>query len=122
MQVAWTWSLPIGPSEATPLVHDGVMFVHGFGDAVQALDAETGDLLWQYTRRMPADVAPSVKRAISIYGEKIFVPTSDVQIVALDARTGEVVWDSPIADVNAGFRMTGGPLVAAGKVMIGTVG
>ena len=122
LQVAWTWSLPIGPSEATPLVHDGVMFVHGFGDAVQALDAETGDLLWQYTRRMPADVAPSVKRAISIYGDKIFVPTSDVQIVALDARTDEVVWDSPIADGNAGFRMTGGPLVAAGKVMIGTVG
>jgi alcohol dehydrogenase (cytochrome c) len=122
LQVAWTWSLPIGPSEATPLVHDGVMFVHGFGDVVQALDAETGDLLWQYQRRMAANVAPSVKRAISIYGDKLFVPTSDVQIVALDARTGEVIWEVPIADVNAGFRMTGGPLVAAGKVMIGTVG
>ena len=122
LSVAWTWSLPNGPSEATPLIHDGVMFVHGFGDVVQALDAETGDLLWQYRRRLPDGVGPSVKRSISIYGGRLFVPTSDVHIVALDARTGEVVWDSPIADAQAGFRMTGGPLVAAGKVMIGTVG
>jgi alcohol dehydrogenase (cytochrome c) len=122
LQVAWTWSLPNGPSEATPLVHDGVMFVHGFGDVVQALDAETGDLLWQYRRRLPDGVGPSVKRAISIYGDKLFVPTSDVHIAALDVRTGALVWEAPIADVEAGFRMTGGPLVAAGKVMIGTVG
>jgi len=122
LQVAWTWSLPAGPSEAAPLVHDGVMFVHGFGDVVQALDAETGDLLWEYRRRLPENIGPSVKRAISIYGTRLYVPTSDSHIVALDAMTGEVAWDTPIADPEAGFRMTGGPLVAAGKVMIGTVG
>ena len=62
LRVVWTWSLPPGPAEATPLVHDGVMFVHGYGDHVQALDATTGDLLWHYSRRLPRAVAPSLKR------------------------------------------------------------
>ena len=69
LRSAWAWSLPNGPNEATPLVHDGVLFVHAYGDKVQALDAATGDLLWQYSRQLPRDQQPSVKRAIAIYGE-----------------------------------------------------
>ena len=53
LRLAWSWALPNGPNEVTPLVHDGVMFVHGYGDKVQAIDAATGDLLWQYSRRLP---------------------------------------------------------------------
>jgi alcohol dehydrogenase (cytochrome c) len=89
LRAAWTWSLPNGPNEATPLVHDGVLFVHSYGDKVQALDAATGDLLWQYSRRLPREAAPTVKRAIAIYGDRLYVPTSDVHIVALDVRTGK---------------------------------
>src|SRR5579864_2675165 len=81
LRSAWTWSLPNGPNEATPLVHDGVLFVHAFGDQVQALDAATGNLLWQYSRRLPREAAPSVKRAIAIYGDRLYVPTSDVHVV-----------------------------------------
>ncbi len=98
LRVAWTWSLPNGPNESTPLVHDGVLFVHSYGDKVQALDAATGDLLWQYSRRLPAGVSPSVKRGISIYGTRLLVPTSDAHIVALDVKTGKVVWDQAVAD------------------------
>lgn len=122
LRVAWTWSLPNGPNEATPLAHDGVLFVHSFGDKVQALDAVTGDLLWQYTRELPKDLQPTVKRNIAIYGDKLYIPTTDVHIVALDFKTGKVVWDRAVADYKSGVRMTGGPLVARGKVMIGTVG
>lgn len=122
MRVAWTWSLPNGPNQATPIVHDGVLFVHSYGDKVQALDAATGDLLWQYSRRLPQGVAPSVKRGISIYGSRLFVPTSDSHVVALDVKTGKVVWDSVVADPKKGFRITGGTLVARGKVMVGTTG
>jgi len=122
LRVAWSWSLPNGPNEATPLVHDGVMFVHSYGDHVQALDAATGDLLWQYSRRLPKGVAPSVKRSIALYGTRLYVPTSDVHIVALDVKTGSVVWDQEVADPKAGYRMTGGPVVAQGKVMVGTTG
>jgi alcohol dehydrogenase (cytochrome c) len=122
LRSAWTWSLPDGPNEGTPLVHDGVLFVHAYGDKVQALDAATGDLLWQYSRQLPAGEQPSVKRAIAIYGDRLYVPTSDVHIVALDVKTGKVVWDQAIAVRKDGYAMTGGPLVAKGKVMIGTIG
>jgi alcohol dehydrogenase (cytochrome c) len=122
LRSAWTWSLPNGPNEGTPLVHDGVLFVHAYGDKVQALDAATGDLLWQYSRQLPPGEQPSVKRAIAIYGDRLYVPTSDVHIVALDVKTGKVVWDQAIAERRNGYAMTGGPLVAKGKVMVGTIG
>ena len=122
LRVAWTWSLPNGPNESTPLVHDGVIFVHGFGDRVQALDARTGDLLWQYSRALPKDVPPSVKRNLAIYGDKLLVPASDVHLIALDVKTGKVDWDREIGDYSKGFRVTGGPLVAKGKVMQGVGG
>ncbi|MBI3264604.1 MAG: PQQ-binding-like beta-propeller repeat protein [Acidobacteria bacterium] len=122
LRVAWTWSLPNGPNESTPLVHDGVLFIHSYGDKVQALDAATGDLLWQYSRRLPTGIAPSVKRGISIYGGRLYVATSDAHLVALDVKTGRGVWDHAVADPKAGYQMTGGPLVARGRVMIGTMG
>jgi alcohol dehydrogenase (cytochrome c) len=120
--VAWSWALPNGPNEATPLVHDGVMFVHSFGDKVQALDAVTGDLLWQYSHRLAKGIGPTVKRSIAIFGTRLYVPTSDAHLVALDMKTGKVAWDHVVADPNGGYGLTGGPLVAAGKVMVGTQG
>jgi alcohol dehydrogenase (cytochrome c) len=122
LQVAWAWSLPPGPNEATPLAHDGVLFVHSYGDRVQALNAVTGDLLWQYSRKLPADARLSVKRNIAIYRDRLIVPTSDDHVVALDVKTGKVIWDQPIADYTKGWQITGGPLVAKGKVMQGIAG
>ena len=121
LRVAWTWSLPNGPNENTPLVHDGVIFVHSFGDRVQALDAATGDLLWHYARQLPEGDRPSVKRNLSIYGGTLLVPTSDSHLVALDIKTGRVVWDHEIGDYKQN-RVSGGPLVAKGKVMQGVTG
>jgi len=121
LRVAWTWSLSPGANEATPLVHDGVMFLHSPGDKIEALDAATGDLLWQYTRQLPQGVASTVKRNISIYGDKVYMGTSDIHVVALNYKTGRVVWDEALT-TDKGFALTGGPLVAKGKVMIGTGG
>ena len=122
LRVAWSWALPQGPNESTPIVHDGVLFVHGYGDRVQALNAANGDFLWQYSRRLPRDASPSLKRGMSIHGDRLFVPTSDAHVVALDAKTGDVLWDTQVGDLDAGLRMTGGTLVARGKVMVGTTG
>ena len=122
LRVAWTWSLPNGANEATPLVHDGVIFVHSFGDNVQALDARTGDLLWQYSRQLPKETPPNVKRNLAIYGDKLLVPTSDVHLAALDMKTGKVVWDHEVGDYKQGVRISGGPLAAKGKVMQGVSG
>ena len=122
LRTAWSWSLPNGPNEGTPLFHDGVLFVHAYGDKVQALDAVTGDLLWQYSRRLPSGVMPGVKRSIALYGDKVYTGTSDVHLVALDARTGRVVWDKEVADRTKGFSLSGGVTVAKGKVIASTTG
>ncbi|MGA8014218.1 MAG: PQQ-binding-like beta-propeller repeat protein [Candidatus Acidiferrales bacterium] len=122
LRVAWAWSLPNGQNEATPLEHDGVLFVGSYGDKVQALNAVTGDLLWQYSRQLPSDARLSVKRNFSLYGDRLYVATSDDNIVALDVKTGSVIWDSALADYTKGYQTTGGPLVAEGKVMQGLAG
>jgi alcohol dehydrogenase (cytochrome c) len=122
LRVSWAWSLPNGRNETTPLEHDGVLFVAGWGDSIQALDAATGDLLWQYSRALPGDARLSVRRNLGIYRDRLFVPTSDDHVVALDVKTGTVVWDSPVADYKAGWQVTGGPVIAKGKVMQGVAG
>jgi PQQ-dependent dehydrogenase (methanol/ethanol family) len=122
LRVAWSLTLPAGANEATPLVHDGVIFVHSFGDNVQALDAATGDELWHYSRKLPENVRPAVKKNMALYSNKLFVGTSDIHVVALDVKTGSVVWDQPITNATEGWQLTGGPLVAKGKVMQGIGG
>jgi alcohol dehydrogenase (cytochrome c) len=122
LRVSWAWTLPNGRNETTPLVHDGVLFVASWGDNIQALNAATGDLLWQYSRRLPSDARLSVHRNLAIYGDRLFVPTSDDHVVALDVKTGTVVWDMPVADYKQGWQATGGPLVAKGKILQGVVG
>jgi alcohol dehydrogenase (cytochrome c) len=122
LQLAWSMSLPAGPNTATPLVHDGVIYVHSFGDHVQAFDAATGDELWHYARELPNSYRPTVKRNMALYGDKLYVGTSDVHVVALDTKTGALVWDTTIAPEGSGFGLSGGPLVARGKVMQGING
>src|SRR3954470_20733788 len=122
LRAAWSWALPNGPNESTPLFHDGVLFVHAYGDKVQAIDAATGDLLWQYSRRLPSGTPLSVKRAIAIYGNNVYAGTSDTHVVALDAKTGRVVWDKPIVDQKQGYGLTGGVTIAKGKVIASTTG
>lgn len=121
LHVAWAFSLPNGPNEGTPLVHDGVLFLQSYGDRVQAFDAATGDILWQYARELPQGITIGVKRNISIYGNLVLLATSDSHLVALNVKNGHIVWDHEVADYKE-FRMTGGPLVVKGKVIIGTVG
>jgi alcohol dehydrogenase (cytochrome c) len=121
LRLAWALALPAGPNEATPLVHDGVIFVHSYNDHVLALDAATGDELWHYARRLPEGIAPSVQRSIALYAEMLYFGTSDAHVVALNAKSGRVVWDQSIADPQV-WRVSGGPLVASGKVMQGVVG
>lgn len=121
LRLAWSLALPAGPNEATPLVHDGVMFVHGYTDHVMAIDAATGDELWHYTRALPEGTAGVQQRSMALYDDKLYFGTSDSHVVALDAKSGKVIWDQAIADPKL-WRVSGGPLVARGKVMQGVVG
>ena len=120
LKVAWTWTMPGGRNISTPLVHDGVMFMYGAGSLVYAFDAVTGDILWRYEREKkwnsPRFFGP---RAISIYDDNIILTTDDGNIVALDVKTGKVVWDKSVLTA-ATLWFSGGTLVADEKILIGT--
>src|SRR5215469_11302472 len=129
LKVAWTWSLTPGATETTPIVHDGVLYIFNYADKVQALNAATGDLIWQYTRSLPTKLLTEGgqalgKRNMAIYQDKLFVATSDAHIVALDAATGKVIWDHAHAsgDWTKGWRYSGGPIIAHGKLIQGMTG
>ena len=125
LQLVWAWQMAEGVNQPTPLVHDGVMYLPNPQNIVQALDAVTGDRLWEYQRnldQMLESVLSPRSRSIAIYGDKIYLNAADAHIVALDARTGEVVWDREVADNALGYRYTSGPVVANGKVVSGMTG
>jgi alcohol dehydrogenase (cytochrome c) len=119
LRIAWTVALPPGPNESTPLAHDGVIFVHSYGDHVSAFDATSGEEIWHYARQLPAGAHATVHRAIALYEDKLYVATSDVCLVALDARTGKLIWEQNIGDIETTYNNSGGPLVARGIVMQG---
>ena len=129
LQLVWAWQLGPGNSQPTPLVHAGVMFIPNTGNSVQAVDAVTGDRLWQYTQERAerpgrdANATPSRgSRSMAIYGDKVYLNTTNAHIVALDARTGEVAWDRTVADRALGYRYTSGPIVANGTIVAGMTG
>ncbi len=125
LQLAWAWQMAEGVNQPTPLVHDGVMFLPNPDNVVQAVDAVTGDRIWEYRREfvdMTESVVSPRSRSIAIYGDKIYLNTADAHIVALDARTGDVAWDHEVADNALGYRYTSGPIVANGKIVAGMTG
>ena len=121
LQLAWVWGLPDGSRYRTaPLERDGVLFLTAAGDRVQALDASEGTLLWEY-RRNAASGGERVQ-SLAIWQDQLLVSTSDAAMVALDARTGRVRWETQIADPELGFRNSSGPIVADGMVINGING
>jgi alcohol dehydrogenase (cytochrome c) len=129
LKVAWTHGLgSTGIYEFTPLVHDGIIFMWQFGETVHALDATNGTVLWQYTHWLPADystVTPlgfdffKTKRSIAIGGNLLLVPTGDMHLLALDVKTGRVVWDVVTDEYHEGRTYPSGSLVIRDKVLIG---
>jgi alcohol dehydrogenase (cytochrome c) len=125
LQLVWSWPLPPGLSQPTPLIHDGMMFIPNPLGVVQAVDAATGDRIWEYRKRFegtPEETFRSRTRSLAIYGDTIFVTTSDAHIVALRAETGEVVWDHTVADYRRGYRYTSGAIVVRGMLVAGMTG
>ena len=150
LQLAWSWSMDdTGSQQATPLVYDGIMYLPNPRGVIQALDAATGDLIWEYRPgatpppapaaarggeqtdipRLPqrpttggGDTGRGIQRNVAIFGDKIFGTTNDAHIVALDARTGKLAWDVKVADEKLGYEYTSGPIVVRGKVIAGMTG
>ena len=118
-----TWTQPMagrGSVEATPLVYDGIMFIPNPGDMVRAVDARTGAPLWEY-QRTPADGGRrgGTNRNIAIWGTTIVDGAGDNHMYAIDARTGQLVWETPVLEPRASASASSGPIVANGKVIQG---
>ena len=127
-QLTAQWSFSFGVLEGqttTPLVNNGVMYVTSSWSKVFALDAKTGEMLWRYDPALAEDVAKYaccdvVNRGVALYQDKVYLATLDMHVVALNAKTGKVVWDKTLADYKDAYTFTVAPLVARGKVYVGT--
>jgi alcohol dehydrogenase (cytochrome c) len=124
LQLVWTHRLADGDQEGTALVYDGIMYFPNPYDITQAFDAATGDFIWEYRRDVPDDVgeyfpAAGTNRNIAIHNNVILDNGADGWAYAIDARTGELVWETHILDYRAGAKNSSGPIVADGKVISG---
>ena len=122
---AWAFSLggeKQRGQETQPLVYDGIMYVTGSYSRLYAIDVHTGEEIWQYDARLPEGILPCcdvINRGAAIYGDKIFFGTLDARLVALDLKTGDVVWNKKIADYRAGYSYTAAPLIVNGLIITG---
>ncbi|MAM70791.1 MAG: pyrrolo-quinoline quinone [Gammaproteobacteria bacterium] len=124
LRMVWVRGIGDGIQEGTALVHDGIMFFPNPLDVVQAIDIKSGDLLWEYRRRLPRDLedyfpVPSINRNLAIYEDLIIDTSADDYIYALDAYTGELVWETQILDYRQGAQQTSGPIIANGMAISG---
>src|SRR5256714_7721219 len=118
LRMVWTRGLGAGIQEGTPLVHNGVMFIPSRDD-VFAVDARTGDLIWEYKRKLPEGRNSKTTRTMAMWGTTLINASSDNFLYALDMATGKIVWETAVLDPKMRAPTSGGPIVANGKVITG---
>jgi len=124
------WSFSLGGEkqrgqESQPLIKDGVMYITGSYSRVFAVDARTGDELWQYDARLPDGIMPCcdvINRGAALYGDLVIFGTLDAKLVALHKDTGKVVWKKKVEDYKAGYSISAAPIIVKGKVITGIAG
>jgi alcohol dehydrogenase (cytochrome c) len=123
LQLQWVWAMNEGgANETSPIVHDGIMFLGNTYNTIQALDAKTGELLWE-NRVGPAPSRPNYggMRSIAVWGDKVYFAGNDAVLHALYAKTGKLAWSTPLSDV-PGHNNTSGVLAVHGKIITGLTG
>jgi len=126
LKLAWTFQTEIKESmEVSPIVVNGIMYVTTSFNHVYALNAETGKQIWHFEHEMGPITTyccgPN-NRGVAAYGDKVYMGTLDAKILALDAKTGKLVWETQIADPELGYSETMAPTAVDGKILIGTNG
>jgi len=129
-ELGLSWSYDLGTSrgiEATPIVHDGVMYVTSTWNIVHALDAKTGQKIWRFDPQVDKTQGAKaccdvVNRGVAIWGSDIFTATIDGRLISLDAKTGNKNWDINTVDKSKPYTITGAPRIVKGKVIIGNGG
>ncbi|MGH9392224.1 MAG: pyrroloquinoline quinone-dependent dehydrogenase [Vicinamibacteria bacterium] len=125
LRLKWVHQMRNPQVETTPLVVDGVLYLTEPPNDVAALDAETGRVFWRYRRSLPTDLRAccgKVNRGLAMQGESLFMGTLDAHLIALDARTGDLVWDVEVADYRKGYSITGAPLAVKNRIVTGIAG
>ena len=124
LKLAWVWAMRenVGANQPMPIVHNGTMYLVNPGNTVQALEANTGELIWEHEIGPTTQVGQGSMRNFAIYQDKVIVATTDARLVALDARNGKLVWQTDIAPRSKGYSTSSGPIVARGKVIQGMTG
>lgn len=126
--LAWTVDLHSKRGiEATPLVADGIMYITGSWSIIYAIDAQKGNIIWQYDPKVPGKAAEHlccdvVNRGVALYKGKIYSGTLDGRLIALDATSGKLDWEVLTVDTTKPYSITGAPRVVEGKVIIGNGG
>ena len=113
--------------EATPLVHDGTLYVSTAWSMVKAYDARTGELKWSFDPEVPRKTlvrvcCDAVNRGVALYGDKVYVAALDGRLIAIDQKTGEQAWSTTVVPDEDNYAITGAPRVANGLVLIGSAG
>ncbi|HEV7247322.1 MAG TPA: PQQ-dependent methanol/ethanol family dehydrogenase [Shinella sp.] len=125
---AWAFSLggeKQRGQESQPIIYDGMMYITGSYSRLYAIDVKTGKEVWQYDARLPEGILPCcdvVNRGAAIFGDNIYFGTLDARLVALNRKTGDVVWNKKIADYKEGYSYTAAPLIVNGLVVTGNSG
>jgi alcohol dehydrogenase (cytochrome c) len=122
----WTFQTgTLGSFQTTPVVVDGVLYVTGFNNNAWAIDARSGRQIWRYRRELPDDLklcCSAVNRGFAVLGDRLFMGTLDAHLIALDMKTGAVLYDAELADHKVGYSVTVAPLVVKDKVIVGVAG
>tara|TARA_B110000014_G_scaffold263916_1_gene262390 strand:+ start:895 stop:2538 length:1644 start_codon:yes stop_codon:yes gene_type:complete len=126
LEMKWAYQIPvIDRAETVPLVVDGIMFITEAPSNVVAVDAATGRQYWRYDHELPDDLRICCgrnNRGVAILGETLFMSTLDAHLVAIDARTGNLLWDAEVAEHSSGYSKTAAPMIVKDKVVTGIAG
>jgi alcohol dehydrogenase (cytochrome c) len=125
LKMVWTRGIGPGVQEATPLVYRGVMYLPNPSDLIHAINAATGELVWEYKREWKEEVTkyvlfPSINRNLAIYGNTIIDTSADDYVFGVDASSGKLAWENRILDMKESpSQQTSGPIIAKGKIFSG---
>ena len=127
---AWSFETGLGYGrqakfEATPIAIDGILYVTGLYNNAWAIDGKTGTALWHYERQLTPALrvcCGMANRGFAVHGGRLYMGTLDAHVVALDIKTGKVVWDVPMIDYRLGYSSTAAPLIVKDKLIVGMAG
>ena len=126
LEIQWVYQLrTLDRAETTPLVVDGVMYITESPSTVIAVDAATGRPYWRYEHELPDDMVFCCgrnNRGVAVQGDRIIMSTLDAHLVALDAKSGSVMWETETQETASGYSKTAAPLIVGDKVFSGVAG